>query len=194
MTTTASDTNDKDINDLLFGNQTPVWAFPDDGKVKEIRGRIILISKTHKRKYDPETRTSKEPMYWQADGSTGIVVTDKPMYEPVLTLQTAFRAFEGVKKPGEPGTDDGLRRVWVTSRSVKNPGSVKDALVAACVKARSLLHAGDYFSLKRVSGRGNVNSPFVHSGEYFPAATPPDWSAETLVDESVSVETDLFDE
>lgn len=185
---------EKDINDLMFGNMTPTWAFPEDGKITEVRGRIVAVGRNHRRAFDGKTKSQGDPLYWQANGKTGTDVTDRPVFDPVLTLQTGNRKWEGVKVAGDAGDDDGLRRLFVTARSKSNPGSVKDAVVAACVKAKSKLHVGDFVALRRTGGRGNINSPFQHGADYFPAATPPEWAPECVTVEPVSGEGDLFDE
>jgi len=190
MTTPATD-HEKDINDLMFGNMTPVWAFPEEGSL-ELRGRIVSIGKNHRRAFDGKTKTQGEPLYWQANGKTGTDPTDRPVYDPVLTLQTAFREWEGVKVPGDAGDDDGLRRLFVTARSKSNPGSVKDAVVAACVKAKSKIHAGDFVAVRRTGGRGNINSPFTHAADYFTAAKPPKWADEIKEEVKADDEEDLF--
>lgn len=189
MTTPAPEVDhEKDINDLMFGNMTPVWAFPESGKLTEVRGRIVAIGKNHRRAFDPKTKSQGLPLYWQPNGKTGTDETDRPVYDPVLTLQTAFRKWEGVNTPGDDGDDDGLRRLFVTARAKSNPGSVKDAVVAACVKAKSKVHVGDYVALRRTGGRGNINSPYTHEGDYFPAATPPKWADE--IKEEVKADAD----
>lgn len=188
-----SESNEKfinDVNDLMFGNMIPVWAFPEKGDV-ELRGRIVAVGTNHRRAFDGKTKTQGEPLYWQPNGKTGTDPTDKPVYDPVITLQTAFRAWEGVRVPGDAGDDGGLRRLFVTARSKTNPGSVKDAVVAACVKAKSRVHLEDFMAVRRTGGRGNINSPFTHEADYFPAATPPEWASE--IKEEVKADgDDLF--
>jgi hypothetical protein len=187
--TTAATDHEKDINDLMFGNMTPVWAFPEEGNL-ELKGRIVAIGKNHRRAFDGKTKTQGEPLYWQPNGKTATDPTDRPVYDPVLTLQTAFRAWEGVRPTaqGDDGDDDGLRRLFVTARSKSNPGSVKDALVAACVKAKSKVHIGDFVAMRRTGGRGNINSPFTHEADYFTAAKPPKWASE--IKEEVKADAD----
>lgn len=193
MTTPATEVDhEKDVNDLIFGNMTPVWAFPEDGKIKKVQGRIVAIGKNHRRAFDGKTKTQGEPLYWQPNGKTSTDVTDKPVYDPVLTVQTAFRKWEGVNTPGDDGDDDGMRRIFVTARSKSNPGSMKDALVAACVKAKSRVHVGDYVEFERTGGRGNINSPYTHAALYFPAATPPEWAKDIVEEVKADDGEDLF--
>lgn len=183
--------NEKDVNDLMFGNSAPWWDFNSQ---EDVRGRITDVSRSQKREFDPKTRSQGELLFWQPNNKPGTTETDRPVFDPVLTLLTPFSKWEGVQKPGDAGDDDSTRRVFVTSRSKRNPGSVKDALVKACVKAKSKIHVGDFVEIKRVGGKGNLNSPYLYEAEYWTAAAPPAWAVD-LATETVSEsdEDALFD-
>lgn len=189
----STDSTEKDINDLMFGNSTPVFNW--DVEPARIRGRIVKIEKSHRRAFDGKTKTQGEPLYWSSAGKLTTEETDRPVYDPVLHLETAYRKWEGVGTPGDDGDDTGVRRLFVTARSKQNPGSIKDAVVAACVKAKSKLHVGDFVEVERYAGKGNLNSPYKHRGQYFTADAAPEWASELITEDTAPKgEDDLFDE
>lgn len=167
---------DPTSDDLIFGNLTPAFSFKD---VNEIRGRIVATGKSHRREFDGKTKTQGDLLYWDGNKTTTTPTTkDRPVYDPVWTLQTDFTAWEGCPNPGEDGDDDGLRRLFITARSKQNPGSVMDAIRAACIKAHVRKNTvGDFVEVKRASGKGNINSPYVHVAVYYPADAPPEWAS-----------------
>lgn len=171
------------FDDLIFGNSTPVFSFKND---KVIRGRITAKSQSHRRqvKFDKRAKTYEQGdlLYWGSDNKPTTDVTDRPMLDPVLTLQTTFTKWEGV--PDSPDApDDGVRRLFVVSRSKANPGSVMDAFRAACQAAKvRKVEIGDFVEVKRVSGAGTVDSPYVHAATYWSAANAPEWATSLPAD------------
>ncbi len=173
------------FDDLVFGNSTPAYSFKHD-KAGVIRGRITGKSQSHRRelKYDKRSNSFEQGglLYWGPDNKPTTEETDRKVLDPVLTLQTTFGKWEGVK-PAPEGSDDGVRRLFVVARSKANPGSVMDAFRAACQAAKvRKVSVGDFVEVKRVSGAGTVDSPFVHAATYWTAENPPEWASEVPAD------------
>jgi len=178
------------FDDLVFGNATPAFSF----KLNDtIRGKITGKATSHRRdlKFDAKAKTYEQGdlLYWGSDNKPTTDVTDRPVLDPVLTLQTPFKKWEGVPNAPE-GDDDGIRRFFVVARSKANPGSVMDAFKDACRAAKSKLNIGDYVEMRRVGGKGSVTEPFVHAGDYWPADNPPEWAKDLPADESPEGDAD----
>lgn len=173
-----------DANDLLFGNNAPAMGFDPGTK---IRGRITEQTSIQRKKVEmnPATRQVEqgEPLFWK-DGKITTEKTDRPVLDPVITIQTAFGAWEGVSPQfAKIGKDDGLRRVFVKGRSKANPNSLMDAVITACREAgvRKIV-AGDFIELD-CTGEGKkqsrgMNAPKLYAGAYWAASTPPEWASE----------------
>lgn len=178
------------FDDLVFGNATPAFSFKN---VDTVRGRITGKSTSHRREitFDAKAKTYEQGdlMYWGSDNKPTTDVTDRPVLDPVLTLQTTFKKWEGVPNAPE-GDDDGIRRLFVVARSKANPGSVMDAFKAACRAAKSKVNIGDYVEMRRVGGKGTVTSPFTHAGDYWTAENPPEWASELPAEESSDGDAD----
>jgi hypothetical protein len=181
---------DKDVNDLMFGGSVPFWDFNVQAEVK---GRITALGKIHKPDIDNKTMRAKGKLYWQPDNTIGSTVTDSPVYEPLFTLVTPYRKWEGVKTPSMISEDDSQRLLRLTARSKKNPGSVKDAVMHACIAAKSKVHVGDYVEVRRVSGKGNPSSPYMYESVYYTAANPPEWAKDIVEPVSEDSGDELFD-
>lgn len=178
-----------DGNDLLFGNAAPAAAFDPGVKV---RGMVTDFGKNHRREFDGKTRQQGKPLYWQEDATQSTDVTDRPVLDPVMTVQTSFRAWEALPEDrNNLGTDDGLRRLFLSGRSKKSAyfaestlQAVREAVVAAGARKVS---PGDYVELECVgigkpSARG-INGAKRFTATYWLASNPPEWAAEVESDE-----------
>lgn len=178
------------FDDLVFGNATPAFSFKS---VNTVRGKITGKSTSHRRdiKFDKKSKTYEQGdlLYWGDDNKPSTIKTDRPVLDPVLTLQTTFKKWEGVPNAPE-GDDDGIRRLFVVARSKANPGSVMDAFKAACRAAKSKVNIGDYVEMRRVGGKGSVDEPFTHAGDYWTAENPPEWASELPAEESSDGDAD----
>jgi len=173
-----------DANDILFGNAAPAMGFEVGTK---IRGRITAQTAVQRREVEFNKATKSveqgKPLYWTANNRTTTDKTDRPVMDPVLTIQTAFTNFEGVSSQYKRiGKDDGLRRVFVKGRSKSSPGSIMDAVVKACREAGSKINVGDYIEIVCTGegeklGRG-VNPPKLYEATYWTAANAPAWASE----------------
>lgn len=186
----------QDANSILFGSNSPAMGF--DPGVK-IRARIVEQSGVQRKKLnlDPKTNTFEqgEPLFWK-DGKITTERTDRPVLDPVLTLQSAFAAWEGVSAQAPKiGKDDGLRRVFVKGRSKSTPLSIMDAVIAACKEAgvRKIL-PGDFIEIE-CTGEGKrankaMSPPKLYAAKYWPASTPPEWASEIPSDDDNDVAED----
>jgi len=63
--------------------------------------------------------------------------------------------------------DDGIRVLYISSRSKDSPGSTLDALLSAMRAVQTaVLEIGSVITMKHVSGYGSVDDPRVHSATY----------------------------
>jgi hypothetical protein len=187
-------------NDLLFGSGAKSMGFETPKVIAEmikegedvslkassVRGRVTDFGKNHRRAYQADGKGA--PQYWSAEGKPTADKTDKPVLDPVLTLQTTYRDFEGAPTRDEDGQDFGLRRIFLKGR--KAPNSAQDAIKSACAKAGvRAIREGDYVELictkegKRVGQAGrpvnrSVSPPKEFEATYWTAANPPEWAAE----------------
>lgn len=186
-------------NDLLFGSGAKSMGFEPEVTIKEmaaegedvslkthiVRGRVTDLGKNHRREYQADGKGSL--LYWN-DGKPGPEKNDSPVTDPVLTLQTTYRAWEGAPVKGEDGADIGLRRVFLAKR--KAPKSGFTAVQSACAKAGvRRIREGDYVEIictglgKRVGQAGkpvsrSIAQPKEYEATYWTAANPPTWAAE----------------
>lgn len=186
-----------DANSILFGSNSPAMGF--DPGVK-IRARITEQSGVQRKevKWDPKTSTFEQglPLYWK-DGKTGTEKTDRPVMDPVLTVQSLFTAWEGVSaQASKIGKDDGMRRVFVKGRSKATPDSIMDAVIAACKDAQvRKIEVGDFIEIE-CTGEGKkaskaMSPPKLYAAQYWTAANPPEWASQLP---SGDVGTDESDE
>lgn len=172
-----------DANDILFGNSAPAVSF-DVGTT--VRGRITAQTGIQRRevKFDTKTKTHEQgkPLWWK-DGKTTTEKTDRPVMDPVLTLQTDFTKWEAVSaQVSRIGKDDGMRRVFVKGRSKANPQSLMDAVITACKEAGvRKISPGDFIEITCV-GEGEkanktMNAPKLYEAKYYTAADAPDWAS-----------------
>lgn len=188
-----------DGNDLLFGTGVKSMGFEPEVTIKEmiaegddvstkthiVRGRVTDFGKNHRRKYAADGKGAL--LYWN-DGLPTEEKSDSPVTDPVLTLQTPYRNWEGAPVKGEDGEDYGLRRVFAAKR--KAPKSIFDAFRAACSKAGvRKVQEGDYVEIictglgKRVGQAGkpvsrSIAQPKEYEATYWTAANPPSWAAD----------------
>ena len=168
-------------DDLIFGSSVPSFGF--DVKSK-IRGRITAKGESHRRKLDFVDGEYKQgkPLYWK-DGKVTDEVTDRPALEPTLTLQTSFIDWTGVTESKRQGTDDGVRKLFISGRSKKSPGSLMDAFREACAAAGvRKIGIGDFVEMECYGEGKPVNKaarpPKLYRGVYYPASNPPAWASE----------------
>ncbi len=179
-----------DANDILFGNAAPAMGFDVGTKV---RGRITSHTAIQRKEVEPNKATGTieqgKPLFWTSNGKTTTEKTDRPVMDPVLTVQTAFTNFEGCSPQFKRiGADDGLRRIFVKGRSKANPGSIMDAVVAACREAGSKVNEGDFIELVctgegKKANRG-MNAPKLYEATYWKADNPPAWASDLPGDKS----------
>ena len=196
-----------DGNDLLFGSATVAFGFTSprefaeakaDGddlsrKVSTIQGRVTALDTTHRRALLADSTGFKQgkPLYWSADNKPTPEKTERPVMDPVLTLQTALRSWEGLAVAKD--TEDlGSRRVFLKGRRAKQ--SLMDAVRDACsaVKVRKV-NTGDFLEITCV-GEGkkgpnkSISPPKLYKATYWPASNPPPWA--DSVNEGLAVEVD----
>jgi hypothetical protein len=183
-----------DANDVLFGNSAPAMGFDVGTKV---RGRIISQTAIQRKEVVPNKVTGQieqgKHLYWK-DGKTTTEKTDRPVMDPVLTVQTTFRNWEGVS-PQRPkiGKDDGIRQIFIKGRSKQNPGSLMDAVILAVREAGvRKISVGDYIELSctgegKKANRG-MNAPKLYEGTYWSADNPPAWASEVEPEDSGDAE------
>lgn len=183
-----------DANDVLFGNSIPALALD---KGDEVKGKIIGQTAVQRRELRLNRVTGKmeqgDPLYWK-DGRPVTEVTDKPVMDPVLILQTTFRNWECVTgQTRKEGPDDGKRRVFVKGR--KAPKSILSATLEACRSAGvgkgRKIQPGDYYLL-RCTGEGQranrgMNAPKEYEAQYWTADNPPVWAGECESSEPANV-------
>ncbi len=189
-----------DANDILFGNNAPAMGFDPGTK---IRGRITEQSAVQRRKAEMNSATKQveqgEPLFWK-DGKVTTEKTDRPVMDPVLTIQTSFTAWEGVSSQfAKIGKDDGLRRVFVKGRSKANPQSLMDAVITACKEAGvRKIQPGDFVEIVctgegKKANRG-MNAPKLYEASYFEADRPPVWAPEIPTADDGSSESEPEDD
>lgn len=176
-------------DDLIFGSSVPTFQF--DVKSK-IRGRIIAKDQVHRRELIVDAGQYKQglPLYWK-DGKTTTEVTDRPVYDPTLTIQTAYTDWTGVAESKRQGKDDGVRKVFITSRSKKSPGSLMDATREACQTAGvRKINLGDFVEYEcHAEGKPAVRGarpPKLYRGGYWTADNPPEWASELPTADAVA--------
>jgi hypothetical protein len=170
-------------DDLIFGSSVPSFGF--DVKSK-IRGRITAKGESHRRELVIEDGQYKQgkALYW----NEGKVSTEKgpdsrPAMEPTLTLQTSFTDWTGVTEAKRQGTDDGVRKLFISGRSKKSPHSLMDAFREACAAAGvRKIGIGDFVEMEcygegKPAVRG-ARPPKLYRGVYYPASNPPAWASE----------------
>lgn len=188
-----------DGNDLLFGSGAKSMGFEPEKVIAEmaaegedvstkthiLRGRVTDFGRSHRRKFQPDGKGAL--MFWSADGKPTEEKTERPVQDPVMTLQTTFRAFEGAAKGEDDDQDYGLRRWFLKGR--KAPNSGLDALKKACAGAGvRKVREGDYVEVictglgKRVGQAGkpaprSIAQPKEFSATYWTAANPPEWAS-----------------
>lgn len=199
-------------NDLLFGSSAKSMGFEPEVTIKEmaaegedvstkthiVRGRVADLDKNHRRKYQAD---GKGPLLYWNDGMPTEEKSDSPVTDPVLTLQTTYREWEGAPVKGEDGADIGLRRVFLAKR--KAPKSGFTAVQSACAKAGvRKIREGDYVEIictglgKRVGQAGkpvsrSIAQPKEYEATYWTAANPPEWAAKC--DEGLELDGDVID-
>lgn len=187
-------------NDLLFGTSAPSAAFDaPEGKTPGtvVRGRITAFDKSHRRevKFDGTKHTQGEPLYWN-NGKPTTEKSDRPVEEPVLTIQTTFTKWEAVGGEERKGTDDGLRRVFLKGRSKKYPGDLfsvaREAILAAGARK---VEVGDFVEIECV-GQGKpiargLSGPKMYKVTYWTAANAPSWADEVADDADDTEENPL---
>jgi hypothetical protein len=187
-----------DGNELLFGTGAKSMGFEPESVIAEmaaegedvklkthiVRGRVTDFSKNHRRKFQPDGKGAL--LYWSSDGKPTEEKTDRPVKDPVMTLQTAYRAFEGSTPKDDNDEDYGLRRIFLQGR--KAPKSLLEALQNAMGKAGvRRVREGDYVEyvctgLGRRVGQGgkpaprSIAQPKEFAATYWTAANPPDWA------------------
>lgn len=185
-----------DANDLLFGNNAPAMGFDPGTK---IRGRITTHGAVQRKKVEMNSATKQveqgELLFWK-DGKITTEKTDRPVMDPVLTIQTGFSNWEGVSPQfAKIGKDDGIRRVFVKGRSKANPHSLMDAVIAACKEAGVRKINPDDFIEITCTGEGKrasrgMNAPKLYEAAYFSADNPPAWASEIPSGESSETDED----
>jgi hypothetical protein len=178
-----------DANSLLFGSAAAAMSF--DTKGTEVRFRLVTHTAQHRRevKYDAtaDKYVQGDLLYWN-DGKVTTTKSAQPALDPVLTVQTTFRKWEGVSNAERAfGEDDGLRRIFIRGR--KAPGSLMDAVKDACKAAGIRKIDSDQFgSIKYVSdgkkANKNMTAPKVYEAVWYPADKPPTWASELPADTS----------
>jgi hypothetical protein len=200
-----------DGNELLFGSGSSTMGFTTEKMIAEIvkdgddastktntvRGRVTDFGKSHRRTLIANAEGYKQgkPLYWSAENKPSEEVTDRKVQDPVLTLQTTYRAWEGTS-PKEDTDDLGGRKVYLPGRKAK--GSAQDAFLAAVVSAGvRKVREGDYVEIvctgegKRVGGNRNISPPKLYEATYWTAANPPVWAS--LCDEGLDLD-DVVDD
>lgn len=137
-----------DANDLLMGSGTPAAKFDAIGTV--VRGAIVKTGTAQQRDYQ-----TKQPLYWK-DGRPSTDVTNEPMMQAVITVQTDQR---------DDNNDDGQRAIYCGSRNMRD--AVRDAVLKAGVK---VIEIGGTIAVQYTGGSGNTGDPKQYIAEYKPPA------------------------
>lgn len=207
-------------NDLLFGSGAKSMGFEPESVIAEmakdgedvstkthiVRGRVTSLDKNHRREFQAD---GKGPLLYWNDSKPTPEKSDRPVTDPVMTLQTTFRNWEGAPVPDEDAEDLGLRRVFLKSR--KAPKSINQALSSACAKAGvRRFKGGEYVEIvctglgKRVGLPGKpVNRSIAQPKEYtatvWSPGTLPEWADQCdagldLDDEMISEDENPFED
>jgi len=171
-----------DANDVLFGNSAPAVSFSVGTTVRgRLTGQTAIQRREVKWNAAAKVHEQGKPQYWD-NGRPTTKVTDRPIMDAVVTLQTDFAEWEAVSaQTARIGKDDGLRRVFLKGRSKANPGSLMDAAVAAAKEAGvRKVEIGDFMEITCTGEgqkQGSVNPPKIYEAKYWTADNAPDWAA-----------------
>jgi hypothetical protein len=135
---------DPTANDLLMGSGIPAAKFDQIGVI--VKGTIVKTGTSQQRDYQ-----TKQPLYWN-DGRPGTIVTNEPMLQAVITVQTDTR---------DDNDDDGQRAIYCGSRNLRD--AVRDAVTKAGSKA---LEVGGTIAVQYTGGSGNTGDPKQYAAEY----------------------------
>lgn len=118
-----------------------------------VKGQIVEVDKGQQRDFQ-----SKEPLFWQPNNRPGTAVTDRPVMQAIITVQTDLR---------DPALDDddGQRRLFVGGRNMRD--AVRDAVIKSGAKD---IRVGGTLAVKYVGGSGNTGDPKQYIAEYAPPA------------------------
>lgn len=142
-------------SDLIMGIGGPAAKFDTIGTV--VKGQIVDIGKGQQRDY-----LSKEPLFWQANRKPGTAVTNDPVMQAIITVQTDLR---------DPAVDndDGQRRIYVGGQNIRE--AVRDAVIKSGAKD---IRVGGTLAVKYTAGAGGTGDPKQFYAEYAPPAAGMD--------------------
>lgn len=93
---------------MMGGNFARLAKFDDIG---DKHGGVILeVDMVHAREYDEDNPGKGDLLYWSDKGKPRTAVTDKPVMEPRMTIQTDER---------DDDRDDGRRAIMINKRLLK---------------------------------------------------------------------------
>ncbi len=144
-----SDLNGSDL--IMGGGGKPPAKFDTINTV--VKGQIVDIDKGQQRDF-----ASREPLFWQANRRPGTAVTNDPVMQAIITLQTDLR-------DPEIDDDDGQRRIYVGGARMRE--AVRDAVIRAGAKD---IRVGGTLAVQYTSGSGNTGDPKQYYAEYAPPA------------------------
>lgn len=135
-------------NDLLMGgSRTPPASFETVGTV--VKGEVSELDTGQQRDY-----VTKQPLFWGPDRRPTTTVTNDPVMQTIITVQTDERdqAIED---------DDGRRRIYAGGRNIRQ--AIVDAIRNAGANG---IEIGGKLAVKYVSGSGNTGDPKVYEAQY----------------------------
>jgi hypothetical protein len=138
-------------SDLIMGGGVPAAKFDDIGTI--VKGQIVAVDTGQQRDFK-----TKEPLFWGPDRRPSTTVTDKPVMQAIITVQTDQR------DPGIDG-DDGQRRIYVGGRNIRD--AVRDAVVKSGARD---IRIGGTLAVKYTAGAGGTGDPKQFIAEYAPPA------------------------
>lgn len=155
---------------MMGGNFARLAKFDSIG---DKHGGVILeVDMVHAREYDEDNPGKGDLLYWSDKGKPRTTVTDKPVMEPRMTIQTDER---------EDDRDDGRRAIMINKRllkaalqkGVREAGATKPAI-------------GGYIVFERIEDQPPLKGDNWARGWNVPYRTPEQYATDGALEATVS--------
>ncbi len=166
------------FDSMMGGNFARTAKFDNIGDSHE--GVIVEATMEQARKYEEDNPGKGDLLYWNDKGKPTTTVTDRPLMEPRIVIQTDER---------DDDRDDGRRAITINKRLLK--AALQEGVRDSGAKRPEL---GGWTRLTRIEDQPPVKGSNKARGWVMPYRTPEQYATDGALDATVTIKQNKDDD